>query len=113
MKRWLAAWRLALRWQQASLARWHELAFQEMFLDAWIRFTGILPPFLMSTSQSEEERTEAPNDSESTSDHSGRGSAGGTPMALATRVRAAVLDDCRMAAAHERFPPRSQVQRGL
>jgi hypothetical protein len=93
MKRWLAAWRLALRWQQASLARWHELAFQEMFLDAWIRFTGILPPFLMSTSESEEERTEAPNDSESTSDQSGRGSAGGTPMALATRVRAAVLDD--------------------
>ena len=87
MKRRLDAWRLALRWQQASLARRHELAFQEMFLNAWMRFAGILPPFLVSTSESEEEGTEASVDSESTSDQSGHGSAGGTPMALATRAR--------------------------
>ena len=71
MQRRRAAWRLALRWQQAALARRHELAFQEMFLDAWMRFVGFLPPFLVSSSESEQEAPEPSNDCETDSDQSG------------------------------------------
>jgi hypothetical protein len=62
MKRRLAAWRLALRWQQDALRRHHELELLCWTILVWRLWTNV-PPLVPSSSE------DSSSDSEEDSDY--------------------------------------------